>query len=145
MFGVEAELLEEIEVFGGEVVAVRLEEAILFCGQRDISKLCDRTLACLWILIKLCDLLLIWSSSHRKAARDSFLSGVLLVKAYVTGTSLKHLNTAHCIVNLYKSVSKKDITPSGKGEELLKSIVTTPMAGFSATGSRMGDVLKMFE
>jgi hypothetical protein len=45
------------------------------------------------------------------------------VKAYVTGTSLKNLKTAHCIVNLYKSVSKKEMTPSGNGDELLKSIL----------------------
>lgn len=45
------------------------------------------------------------------------------MKAYVTGTSLKNLKTAHCIVSLYKSVSKKEMTPSGKGSELLKSII----------------------
>lgn len=38
---------------------------------------------------------------------------------------MKNLYTAHCIVNLYKSVSRKEMTPSGKGEELLKSIVKT--------------------
>ena len=40
----------------------------------------------------------------------------------MTGTSLKYLKTAHCMVSLYKSVSRKEMTPSGKGEELLKSI-----------------------
>lgn len=41
----------------------------------------------------------------------------------MTGTSLKNLKTAHCIVNLYKSVSRKEMTPSGNGDELLKSMV----------------------
>ena len=40
----------------------------------------------------------------------------------MTWTSEKYFKTAHCIVNLYKSVSKKEITPSGKGEDPLKSM-----------------------
>ena len=46
------------------------------------------------------------------------------MKAYVTGTSGKYFKTAHCIVNLYRSVSRKEMTPSGKGDEPLNSIVT---------------------
>lgn len=41
----EAEVLEEIEVFGREVVAVRLEEAIFFCRKRYVTKLCSKELA----------------------------------------------------------------------------------------------------
>lgn len=48
---------------------------------------------------------------------------------------MKNLKTAHCIVNLYKSVSRKDITPSGKGEELLKSIITVGGILFASCGS----------
>ena len=38
--------------------------------------------------------------SHLKAARLSFLSGVRLVKLYVTDTSGKNLSMQHCIVSL---------------------------------------------
>jgi hypothetical protein len=52
--------------------------------------------------------------NHLKAARLSFLSGVRFVKLYVTDTSGKNLRTQHCIVNLYRSVSKRDVMPSGR-------------------------------
>ena len=67
---------------------------------------------------------MIWTRSHWKATLDSFFSGVRLVNAYVTGTFGKYFKTAHCMVSLYRSVSRKEMTPSGKGEEPLKSILT---------------------
>lgn len=44
------------------------------------------------------------------------------MKEYDTCTCGKYFRTAHCIVNLYRSVSRRDMTPSGYGEESLKSM-----------------------
>ena len=33
------------------------------------------------------------------------------------------MRTAHCIVNLYRSVSRKEMTPSGYGDDPLNSIL----------------------
>jgi len=52
--------------------------------------------------------------NHLKAARLSFLSAVRFVKLYVTDTSGKNFSMQHCIVNLYRSVSKREKMPSGK-------------------------------
>jgi len=67
--------------------------------------------------------------NHLKAARLSFLSGVRFVKLYVTDTSGKNFSMQHCIVNLYRSVSKREKMPSGK------------LAGAAMMPSAPGDVL----
>lgn len=49
------------------------------------------------------------------------------MKLYVTDTSGKNFNMQHCIVNLYKSVSKREMTPSGKfaGAAMMLSVLGT--------------------
>ena len=67
--------------------------------------------------------LFICVASHLKAARDSFFSGVRFLKAYVTSVSGKYFRTAHCIVSLYRSVSRKDMIPSGYLEDPMNSML----------------------
>lgn len=35
----------------------------------------------------------------------------------------KYFKTAHCMVSLYRSVSRKEMTPSGKGDEPWNSMM----------------------
>lgn len=84
----QTELLEEVEIGGVEVGAVLLEEAELLGEKGDVSKLCRKARLALWtgaIRGGACysggDVLVICSSSHLYAVRDSFFSGVRLVNA----------------------------------------------------------------
>lgn len=82
------ELLEEFEVVSSQILAVLLQESVLFVRQGDVAELCrDES-----VHMRATDdsrnsngkakhSLRICSSSHLKAALESLLSGVLLVKA----------------------------------------------------------------
>ena len=111
--GLQVEGREEGEVLGRQVGAVLSEEGELRSGYADVFELCvqcqrrSRLGGGKGCILSTC------VCSHVNARRLSFFSGVRLVKLYVTCTSGKNLSTQHCMVSLYRSVSSRDVMPSG--------------------------------